>query len=195
MGDQRRGGGHAGTSHIGIFWTPQLTLPRQTHLILLLAAEHPLAPFPPPPGAPGYKPRTSSTSHDATEGGGIKDKIKGLFSKGHSSDAADNTTTGKTSTPTPAVAPTPEQAKREFPAYVNGQATTCVMVPIGAIKESEVQLVDDKREIGVRVPVSGVRVLRYECMLTIGLRSQITSHFSTLVHGMLDNLGKEQDES
>jgi hypothetical protein len=203
-----------------------------THLLLILSPDHPLAPFPPPAGAPGYvapRRRNSasrpSTSEPGTTGaadeekteGGIGQKIKNIFHRKSStapdtqggaaggvtkpsagagisesafveedSPAAITRTTGaevgtaspptgQNQHPVLPLAPTPSQATPQFPAYVGGKPTTHVLVPIAAIKENEVKITTEKGEMAVRVPV--------------------TSHFSSLVHPMMDTLGRESEES
>jgi hypothetical protein len=180
----------------------------QTHLLVLLSPDHPLATYPPPPGAPGYvrkssfsKPTDSSEHAGGTSGGhpSIGRKIIDLFKPGgiskdeavkehvidpttgqptaHPETTSPTTTTTSPTThaePIPFPAPTPDMVEKSFPAYVGGQRTTYVAVPLAAIKDAELKLVDDKGEIGVRVP--------------------ITSHFSTFGHTS-DTLGKELDEA
>ncbi len=63
---------------------------------------------------------------------------------------ADPTTTHAEAILFPAL--TPEMADKGFPAFVGGQATRHVAVPLGAI--TEMNLIDDRSQIGVRVLVS-----------------------------------------
>jgi hypothetical protein len=154
---------------------------RKTHLLVIFSPEHPLATYPPPPGAPGYihyssdghtcehhpHPTSSEDKHtsigrkiiDVFKPGGItkEEAVKEHIIDPTTGQPTECPPTEPSEThpePIPFPAPTPEMVEKTFPAFVGGKATMYVAIPLGAIRVAEMKLVDDKRETGVRVPVS-----------------------------------------